>query len=167
MITQAELKELLTYDPRSGNFIWLVNRNGYCGIKIGDIAGSDNGKGYRLIGINRRKYMASNLAYLYMEGKLPSGDIDHIDGNPRNNKWSNLRHVSHQSNMKNMKLHVTNTSGFCGVSKIKATGRYHAYIHINGKRKHLGCFPDKEGAILARKAANIKYNYHDNHGRTP
>jgi hypothetical protein len=47
----------------------------------------------------------------------------------------------------------------------KRDQNYQARIKVNGKSKHLGYFKNKEEAIAAREAANIKYNFHENHGR--
>jgi hypothetical protein len=81
------------------------------------------------------------------------------------NRLENLRAVSSGENLRNQKIYKNNTSGTIGVSFHKSYKSYRASITINGKTKHLGLFKNKEEAIAARAAANIKYNFHENHGR--
>jgi hypothetical protein len=68
----------------------------------------------------------------------PDGIIDHIDGDPLNNRISNLRISNTSLNAANKKTPSTNTSGLKGVSFVKSTGKWGAYIKINGKSKSLG-----------------------------
>lgn len=81
------------------------------------------------------------------------------------NRLENLRDVSNRENARNQKISKNNTSGTLGVYFYKRDQNYQASIKINGKIKHLGYFKNKEEAIAARAAANIKYNFHENHGR--
>src|SRR5215203_3560608 len=82
------LRELLEYDPAAGDFVWKVTRLGR-GARAGGLAGATNGKGRRQIKIDQRIYGSSNLAWLWMTGEWPARLIDHIDGDPANNRWSN------------------------------------------------------------------------------
>ena len=166
MITQAQLKKVIHYSPETGVFTWLVKRNGYNGgVNPGDVATNDNGLGYLRICIDQKRYVASRLAFLYMMGEFPKDNVDHISGDTEDNRWCNLRAVSHRDNMRNMKLHKTNTSGQTGVSFHKQYGKYHAYIYTGGKRILIGYYNDLVDAITARKEAEAKYGYHENHGR--
>ena len=162
MITQELLKELLHYDPLSGIFTNKVNR-GTRAIK-GEQAGHVDTQGYVIINIDYKKYAAHRFAYLYMTGDFPKNDIDHIDHNKSNNKWSNIRSVSIGDNSKNLPKRKDNTSGFTGVSWSKNRNRWRAEITVNKKIVRLGEFFDLSDAINARKQANIKYNFHSNHG---
>ena len=83
--------------------------------------------------------------------------IDHIDGNPSNNCKANLRRVNSVQNAHNRKISKANTSGITGVYLRNNINKWYAYISIDGKRKHLGCFDSKEEAIQARKEAEEKY----------
>lgn len=94
-----------------------------------------------------------------MTGEQPD-DIDHIDGDGLNNKWSNLRSVSHNLNGKNQKMHTTNTSGVSGVYYRKDSGRWRAKIMVDNKQINLGTFKNKDDAIAARKEAEIKHNFY-------
>lgn len=94
-----------------------------------------------------------------MTGEQPI-NIDHIDGNGLNNKWSNLRSVSHSVNGKNQKKHKTNTSGVSGVYYRKDSNRWRARIMVDDKAISLGTFKNKDDAIAARKEAEIKHNFY-------
>jgi len=72
--------------------------------------------------------------------------VDHIDGNPLNNRRSNLRICTHQENIMNQKKHKRNTSGYKGVSFVKSRNKFQAKIMSNGKRIHLGLFDDPQKA---------------------
>lgn len=87
-MTQNELKEYLSYNEKSGEFAWLkpISRR----TKVGDVAGSDS-CGSILIVINKKKYTAHHLAWLYKTGKWPKYDIKHVNGLKDDNRFSNLR----------------------------------------------------------------------------
>jgi hypothetical protein len=91
--------------------------------------------------------------------------VDHIDGNGSNNRLSNLRVVTHQENMRNTKLSSRNTSGTIGVWWSLSSERWQAQIRVENKNLYLGRYTNKDDAIEARKAAEIKYGFHENHGR--
>lgn len=167
MLTQTELKKILHYDPETGDFTWLIKVA--AGIKIGRVAGGvgtfPGGKKYRRISINNKHYRAHRLAYLYMTGEFPTGQNDHGDGDGTNNVWDNLRDVDQFENSKNRRLQSNNTSEFTGVGWDKEALKWRARIGVNGKRKLLGRFKEKKDAIAARKAANVLYGFHKNHGQ--
>ena len=166
MITQDRLKELLHYDPISGQFTWLVSRR--C-IKAGSLAGYKinikSNKSYIGICVDLKKYVAHRLAFLYMNGEIPLLEVDHINGNGLDNRFKNLRLVSRIDNMRNTKLYKNSSSGVCGINWFKRDARWYAKIMVNYKNIHLGSFINKQDAINARKEAIIKYGFHENHGR--
>lgn len=84
-------------------------------------------------------------------------DVDHISGDKLDNRRSNLRVCSHQENMFNQNLRSTNTSGYIGVSQMKSTGKYEAYIHPNGKKISLGTYTDIVEAATVRDRAALKH----------
>lgn len=162
MITQKELKKLLTYDPDTGIFINNTNRSPNA-LK-GTIAGSVD-SGYIRIYVKGKSYKAHRLAWLYMYGSMPIGHIDHINHNGLDNRIENLRDVDEQDNYKNQTLRATNKSGVIGVSWYKLTNRWVAHISVDGNKIHLGYFVNFHEAVNARKNAEVLYNYHENHGK--
>jgi len=165
MLTQERLKELLDYDPETGIFTWRVTRGK---ARKGSPAGwrrTDNwGKVYISVKVDDRVYLTHRLAFLWMEGSVPEADTDHEDGDGTNNRWSNLKRVSHQQNQRNQKRSSINTSGVTGVIWNKGSQKWQAQIKVDGRSNYLGLFISKDDAIAARKAAEPEYNFHQNHG---
>ena len=91
------------------------------------------------------------MVFLYTEGKFPSEQVDHIDGNGLNNRRDNLREVSHKENMKNRPMQSNNTSGHIGVIWHKAAQKWQAYIKVKGRCEYGGLFTNKKDAITKRK----------------
>jgi hypothetical protein len=143
MLTQEELKDKLIYDQDNGMFIW---KSSIRKSKINTIAGTGNKKGYIQIAIYSKLYFAHKLAWLYMTGSFPKNDLDHIDGNPQNNAFNNLREATRSQNCMNRKISSLNTTGFKGVSFNKSTGKFIAQLKVNGIYKYLGCFNTAEEA---------------------
>jgi hypothetical protein len=110
--------------------------------------------GYRVVNFKQRRIAIHRLVFLWHYGYFPS-EIDHIDGNPLNNRIENLRPASHADNCKNMKIYKSNTSGFKGVSFHKATGKWAAGIRLCGKWTHLGLFDDINEAAMRRKDVEL------------
>jgi len=163
ILTQDYLKNILDYNPETGDFTWLITPGKR--IKAGCIAGSVNGLGYLIIKINNKNYKAHRLAMLYMTGKWPKDQADHINHIKNDNRIVNLREATDEENSKNAPKRKDNTSGITGVLWHSRDKVWQAQIAVTGKRKHLGYFDDKFESICARKSAENKYGYHENHGR--
>ena len=162
MINQSELKRLFHYDPETGLFTRLVKTATW--VNIGDIAGTVHSYGYICMGIHGRVYTAHRLVWLYVTGKWPKEQIDHINHDRADNRWVNLREATHRENNKNRGMYKTNASGICGVNMDNASGKWKAQINIKGKRKHLCSSDDFFEAVCARKSAENKFGFHPNHG---
>ena len=158
-ISQERLKELLHYNPDTGIFTWTVPRQG-----VKAKAGSVNGKGYRQITIDYKLYQVHRLAFLYMTGEWPKDQLDHINHIRTDNRWLNLREATCQENQRNRTKNKDNTSGVTGVYRHTVTQQWYSQIKDGGKNKYLGYFTDKFEAICARKSAEVKYGFHENHG---
>lgn len=137
-------RSFLNYDPDTGQFTWKVKKGSYL---AGSKAGSKSSTGHILIRINYHNFSAHRLAWLLTYGSWPSGSIDHANGDPSDNRISNLRECSHAENMQNMKRRSDNQSGYTGVSK-KANG-YSAEIKLLGVKYRLGYFKTAEEAYEA------------------
>ena len=146
------LREVLHYDPETGVFIWLIRSAQK--IKIGDIAGSlHKAGGYIYIRIGNFRYRAHRLAWLYMTGEWPEGEIDHRDLNRSNNRFNNLREATRQQNSANGPMRSTNTSGVKGVCWNKKSEKWLAQIGAEGKHFYLGEFDTLQEATRVRQAA--------------
>lgn len=147
-LTRALLAEVLDYDPATGHFTWKSDRV-FGKIKAGTRAGTvSKANGYRQIWIGERTYNASRLAYLWMEGEWPKTQVDHINLDRSDDRWSNLRPATAQQNCANRGLKKTNTSGLKGASLTK-WGRWLSTINVQGKSRYLGTFDTKEEASAA------------------
>jgi hypothetical protein len=159
MLTAARLREVLIYDPDNGSFIWRDSLGGPS-VK-GKPAGRPVAWGpkypdrfYVRIGIDRRRYYAQVLAYLWMTGEMPTHEVDHRDGDGANNRWCNLRAATRAQNGRNRSgLARHNSSGFAGVCFHHGARRWRAYLTIDHKQIHLGLFDTPEEAAKARDAA--------------
>lgn len=136
MITQARLKELLYYDPVDGLFIRRKPGAYPFGIK---------GKGRVTIHIEGAAYSASRLAWLYMNGEFPTGLVDHINGDPHDNRWCNLREVTRSGNAQNQ--HRGQRPGkLLGAHFHKRSKRWFAQIKVNDRSQWLGFYESEQAA---------------------
>lgn len=152
MLTQERLRELLTYDKDTGIFRWRVNRRRVC---AGDIAGYQNPRGYIYVVIDREWHRAHRLAWLYVYGKMPVDQIDHINMVKSDNRINNLRQATNGQNHANACVRSDSRSGFKGVQRRGA--RWLAYISKDGKQIRLGSFGTVEEASEAYNVAAEKY----------
>lgn len=154
--TAEEVRALLDYDPETGVFTWR-RRPQPRGPKVGTVAGCVSSNGYWQVRVLGRYYRAHRLAWLYVHGRWPPADLDHRDGDRLNNAIANLREVSRSENMQNQAKQGRRTSSrYLGVAWHKQVGRWVAYIKLNRKRRHLGCFDTQEEAYAAYLAAKAQ-----------
>lgn len=156
----------LDYDPETGIFTWLVS-SAIC-IKPGDPAGSKHSKGYWHIRVRGRLTYAHHLAWNTLhpdDPVMPGEEIDHINHIRDDNRGVNLEKKRHLGNGRNKSKAVTNTSGVTGVYWHKKTSNWRAMIRVNDVLKHLGCFDSFEMAVIARREAEKRYGFHENHGK--
>lgn len=166
MITQKELKEIISYNKKTGEVTFKHKCNcEFCKFR----KKIKNHKGYKSINIKGKKYLLHRIIWLYVYGKFPENVIDHINGIKDDNIITNLRDVKQEINCRNKKSSNRNKSGFVGVYFRKDRNKWIAQVGIkeNGKRKviHLGVFNTKNEAIQKRIEANLKYGFGENHGR--
>ena len=165
MITQEELKKVLHYDYETGAFTWrTTSGKARVGQEAGWLANMSSRKEckYRFIGIKNKNYLAHRLAFLYMLGRLPIKHVDHINHDGSDNRWINLREASSTDNNRNMPIRWDNKLGICGIKKDR--NKWVAVIGANSKQVRLGIFDNIFDAACARKSAEKRYGYHQNHG---
>jgi len=143
-ITAEIVRDRYIYDPDTGIFI---RRMTMCGrAQFGQVAGSLKKAGYIAISILDRPVMAHRLAWLYVYGEWPDGEVDHINGIRSDNRISNLRIATGAQNRQNAKIRKDNRSGFKGVSLHGNSGKWQATIALNGKRHYLGLHESPQDA---------------------
>jgi len=154
--TADDLKKVLSYNPETGVFVWLVRP---CkAVKAGDVAGCVEKRiGYNTIGISGKVYKAHRLAWLYVHGEWPTGLIDHINGKKDDNRIVNLRVVLADGNSQNVrKPNRRNKSGFMGV--IFFQNKWRATMSYKGKTKWLGDYATPEEAHQVYLEAKRRYH---------
>lgn len=183
--TPDVLRQLLRYDEEAGVLFWRERpasffREGrgsytqdraarswnkrYAGREALSVLHPHSGhKSGRLLG---KMAKAHRVAWAVYHGNWPDGLIDHIDGDPTNNRIENLRVVHERDNARNRAIQHDNTSGCAGVSWHKKRKAWYARIGRGGRRVSLGYYPTKEAATEARLAAELSLGYHPNHGRS-
>ena len=154
-LTRARLRELLDYDPETGEFRW---RKGFRNeVEVGDLAGCACGQRcHRSIKIDGRVYREHQVAWFYMKGRWGRPTIDHRDGDVTNNRWNNLRRATWSQNNANRRRPSHNTSGFKGVSLCRKSGKWLAFIGKKGRMIYLGGFLTPQAAHDAYAAAARK-----------
>jgi hypothetical protein len=159
MLNQKTLKKYLDYDPETGIFKWKIARTG---IKIGDVVGHlHKTTGYVYIRLLGKRYSGHRLAWLYVHGKFPDNQIDHINRVKNDNRIDNLRDVTQSVNARNRDLLSTNTSGHTGVKWNKKQQAWKVTVC----QVHYGSFKSKLDAVAKVKSVHKKLGFHENHGR--
>lgn len=155
-ISHGRLREVLNYDPLSGEFYWRITLSSRR--LAGALAGSVNKHhGYIEIGIDGVVYRAHRLAYFYMTKEWPEECVDHIDLIRSNNKWTNIRKATRSQNQKNTRVRGDSKSGLKGAF-LRSSGTYSSKIKVGGKVFCLGTFNTPEEAHAAYCEAAHKYN---------
>ncbi len=156
MITQEQLQNLVYYSKEKGELYWKQTRGGaHQGQRLGSAHRGPNSRTvYLRAEILGERYFVHNLIWLYETGELCLNELDHVDRNGRNNKFSNLRKATLSQNKANSPIYSNNTSGYPGVRL--GGSNWIANISSNGKRIHLGSFPTKALAVEARQKKELE-----------
>lgn len=143
------IREVLSYDPASGVFRWKRSFRGSA--RAGDVAGSRRKDGYIRIKIDGAVLYAHRLAWLLAHGSWPEKFVDHINGNPSDNRIENLRDVNAQTNCQNRRVAGPRKNGgtLLGAHWCTTWKRWKSSIIKDGKCQHIGWFPTEEAAHTA------------------
>lgn len=143
-LTAERAREMLHYNADTGVLTWKVSVRS---VRKGDVAGTINARGYRLIKLDGARYRAHRLAWLITNGTWPSDEVDHINGQKDDNSIANLRDVSRSVNSQNQRRARSDSrSGLLGVRFDKSRGNWRAGIGVDGKELSLGRFDTPEAA---------------------
>lgn len=113
-------------------------------------AGTPDSKGYCRTIVHGRMLLNHRIIWFLHHGEWPIGDVDHIDGNPRNNHPDNLRDVGRTENNHNRAAR--------GYHWHKRARKWLAQIQLDGKKHNLGYFNTEAEARAAYLAAKVKYH---------
>lgn len=160
-LTADFVRSILDFDPATGIFRWRYNPNNpqaWNTRRAGQIAGG-RGSRYGAVAIIRiagPSYVAHRLAWLITHGEWPMDEIDHINGDPLDNRLVNLRIVTHSQNQFNKAKQSNNTTGYVGVVHRPRTQRsdlWEARISKDGKIVWQAYFTNPQEAAAARRKA--------------
>jgi HNH endonuclease len=121
--------------------------------------------GYFTAAFFGQAYLAHRVIWAYHYGEWPTDQIDHINGDKTDNRLENLRSVTNAENCKNKRTLDANLSGVTGVGWHRAANKWYARIGSGYRNIYLGVFDNFDGAVAARKNAEIEHGFHQNHGR--
>lgn len=153
LLTADQLRDRLHYEPNTGIFYRVKPVGGW---SIGTKVGTKNGRGRYVIKIDLVSFYASRLAWLYMTGEWPNGEIDHIDNDKMNDRWANLRLATHIENSQN-RQYGRGAIGVRGVCRSFNGDKFRARIIVDRKSLSLGVFDTLDEAIAARRSAELRY----------
>lgn len=143
--TAERVRSLFHYEPETGE---LTRRTSVGGVVTGSVAGSQGADRRVQLYVDGRNYRAHRVIWLLVTGAWPRLTIDHIDGDASNNRWSNLRDVSHRINLENRHGPTrANCNRMMGVSRNH--DRFMARLKVDGKQVYLGTFDTPEEAHSA------------------
>ena len=148
MLTAEYVRGLFNYCESTGTISRKKTRGG---IEAGRPAGYIDAGGYRSMSVKNKNYFAHRIIWLFVYGEFPSGEIDHIDGDKLNNRLSNLRNVTHQTNVENVRAARSHnkSSGVLGVTWAPHARKWYARMTVKGKVVYLGYHETKEAAHSA------------------
>lgn len=138
-LTVERLRHLLSYDPATGIFTRRIGVKGYA---AGSRVGYRRADGRLCIRVDRKLYLASRLAWFYVQGCWPEAEIDHRDCDTVNDQFGNFREATPSQNGGNKRKYRNNKSGFKGVSWHRQNQKWLAQICVERKYRYLGCFDD-------------------------
>jgi hypothetical protein len=169
-----ELASLVDYDKSTGVMVWKAKSEQtkdsarWNSRYSGKFCGTIDDKGYRRITFKRPpktiRIRAHQLAWVLVTGEMPKGEIDHINQNKQDNRFSNLRDVPKHINQRNVAKKSNNTSGAVGVIWHKQRGKWCAQAVTNGKHHHLGLFASFDDAKRASDIFRSRNGFSQLHG---
>lgn len=149
----ASVREVLRAND-DGSLTWLKDRGR--GVKAGDRAGAMCPAGYWNVTVFGVRIRAHRVVFALVHGRWPEGEVDHINGDPSDNRPENLREASSFQNRQNGKIRAHNTSGHKGVCYDMQTGRWTVRVRAFGRVHWLGRHDDAELAGLIYQEAARK-----------
>lgn len=172
-----EIAAMVAYNPEDGSFIWQDRPDSHFASPkdakiwrrrfLGKAAFiTDNGKGYMCANLSGRRYYGHRVAFACMTGDWPKHEVDHINGNPSDNRWANLRDVTHTDNNRNMPAPKKKAaSGVTGIYRTLNRACWAPQVSVGNRSIPLGNTPCLGIAIKRRREAEQLLGFHPNHGR--
>ena len=154
-LTPEYLRELFNYDAETGELRWKSRPAHHFHVPgwadfwnrhhAGKIAGQQGPDGRTRVTLRSKPHLAHRLIWAIVHGESPE-QIDHINGDPADNRLCNLRACNQAQNQQNRGKRKTNKSGYKGVCWSAQARKWRASITVNSKHVHLGFFADPKSA---------------------
>lgn len=136
------------YDPATGILKNKVSGHGIViGARAGVFAYRDRAHTIpkdRRLAVCRKTYVEQNIIWLWMTGTWPKHEVDHVDHDPFNNKWANLREAEDSENNANRRSPNRKVGRLKWVTQRR--GKYEAQVQWRRKHYHVGVFPTEQEA---------------------
>jgi len=163
---QNRLQELLYYEQKTGLLFWRGRKDKAWNARWEGkpaLANLHKATGYLRGTIDGKTYLSHRIIWKLITSNDPNY-IDHIDGNPTNNRWNNLTNGTAKQNARNQKLRCDNASGGSGVSWCSTNTKWLVQIGTDSGKQTIGLFNDQEDAITARRGIERILGYTARHG---
>lgn len=170
------LRACLAYDPGAGVLTWKERPREHFNSDFayrrfntryaGQVAGGPDRQGYHKLRIDRTLVTAHRVVWAIVTGAWPDPglQLDHVDLDKSNNRFTNLTLVSPGANSRRFARSRRNTSGATGVHYRHTDRRWIAKVRADGKTVTIGAYRSFEDAVTARRAADSAFGYAANHG---
>lgn len=139
-----------------GKLFWRVAKTR---TEAGQRAGSYDAQGYRQIKLLGKGYREHRIIFAIHHGRMPIGEIDHINGIKDDNRPANLREVSHSENLRSFQKRTKSASGYRGVVRSSTKGKWIAQAKHDGVAYYFGTWSCKEDAAKARDRGVLKLGF--------
>lgn len=133
--TREQLLSYFDYHPDAGSFTWKVVSSNH--VRIGDDVGRSVGDTWR-IAIAGKQHSRARLVWLAETGKWPKHEMDHMNGNPIDDRFCNLRDLTRAKIRQNQSM-VQVGKFMKGVIQTKS-GKFKTAIQVSGKKIHSKSF---------------------------
>lgn len=147
-MTQEDVVKLFIY--RDGGLYWNIKKKR---VQFGARVGTLGKDGYRRLCYNGKTYLEHRLIFLWHHGYIPAL-LDHIDGDPTNNRIENLRPCTYAENNRNS-IHPS-SSGVKGVTWDATRNKWRCQIHVDSKNYNLGRYDTLEEATKVINEARAR-----------
>jgi hypothetical protein len=151
MLTKKRCDELFEYQDG-----FLYRKQKTHGALIGEIAGNQRKDKYFHVRVDGKRQLWHRIIFVMHFGWEPE-TVDHIDGNPSNNKIENLRAATRSQNQHNRRQNKNCSSGIKGVSLV-SNGLWCARLNVKRQTVFKQFFDDFELAQFAIEEARCKYH---------
>jgi hypothetical protein len=149
------------FEYRDGQLYWKIR----VGNRIaGRLAGGNDVNGYRIVSFRRVNYKAHRVIWV-LHGNDPVPVIDHIDGNPGNNRIENLRDSGYAGNSTNSKIQKRNKYGIKGLCWWAHRNSWIGTVRHKGKTYYTKSFKDMDKDKCIESLAALRESLHGDFAR--